>query len=100
MPRAPRIQIEGGLYHAYNRFARGGGVIADSEEAILLLDLLKEFKPANGRAYVDAFGRSTGLERKRLDAVEFTELACTGLEIRLGPLAGRFKDRKTTTFCH
>jgi len=57
----------------------------------------RELKPATGRAYVDAFGRSTGLERERLDAVEFTELACTGLGIRMGSLAGRFKDRKTTT---
>lgn len=34
MPRAPRVLIEGGLYHVYNRFARGEEVFADPEEAI------------------------------------------------------------------
>ena len=44
MPRAPRILIEGGLYHVYNRFARGEEVFADPEEAITFLDLLRELK--------------------------------------------------------
>ncbi len=44
MPRAPRILIEGGLYHVYNRFARGEEVFADLEEAIEFLDLLRELK--------------------------------------------------------
>ena len=34
MPRAPRVLIEGGLYHVYNRFARGEEIFADPEEAI------------------------------------------------------------------
>jgi hypothetical protein len=57
----------------------------------------RELKPAVGRAYVDALGRSTGLERERLDAAEFVELACTGLGIAMESLTGRIKDRKTTT---
>lgn len=44
MPRAPRILIEGGLYHVYNRFARGEEVFANPEEAIEFLDLLRELK--------------------------------------------------------
>ncbi len=44
MPRAPRILIEGGLYHVYNRFARGEEVFSDPEEAIAFLDLLRELK--------------------------------------------------------
>jgi len=44
MPRAPRNLIEGGLYHVYNRFARGEEVFADPEEAIAFLDLLRELK--------------------------------------------------------
>lgn len=44
MPRAPRILVEGGLYHVYNRFARGEEVFADPEEAIAFLDLLRELK--------------------------------------------------------
>jgi len=36
--------IEGGLYHVYNRFARGVDVFADPEEAIAFLDLLRDLK--------------------------------------------------------
>jgi hypothetical protein len=44
MPRAPRILIEGGLYHVYNRFARGEEVLA---ETIYQLDVfLAEASPA------------------------------------------------------
>ena len=48
MPRAPRILIEGGLYHVYNRFARGEEVFANPEEAIEFLDLLRELKQRDG----------------------------------------------------
>jgi hypothetical protein len=34
------VVIEGGLYHVYNRFARGEDVFADPEEAIEFVDLL------------------------------------------------------------
>jgi hypothetical protein len=34
MPRALRVLIEGGLYHVYNRFARGEDVFADPAEAV------------------------------------------------------------------
>jgi REP element-mobilizing transposase RayT len=44
MPRARRILIEGGLYHVYNRFARGEEVFADPEEAVAFLDLLRDLK--------------------------------------------------------
>jgi len=44
MPRAPRLLIEGGLYHVYNRFARGEEVFADPEEAMEFVDLLRELK--------------------------------------------------------
>ena len=44
MPRAPRILVEGGLYHVYNRFARGEEVFSSSEEAIEFLDLLRDLK--------------------------------------------------------
>ena len=43
-PRRPRVIIEGGLYHVYNRFARGEDVFADPEEAIEFLGLLREVK--------------------------------------------------------
>jgi len=38
------VVIEGGLYHVYNRFARGEDVFADPEEAIEFVDLLREVK--------------------------------------------------------
>jgi putative transposase len=44
MPRAPQILVEGGLYHVYNRFARGEEIFADPEEAIEFLDLLRDLK--------------------------------------------------------
>jgi REP element-mobilizing transposase RayT len=44
MPRAPRNLIEGGLYHVYNRFARGEEIFSDPEEAIEFLDLLRDLK--------------------------------------------------------
>ena len=34
LPRGQRVSVEGGLYHVYNRFARGESVFADPEEAI------------------------------------------------------------------
>ena len=44
MPRALRNLIEGGLYHVYNRFARGEEVFSDPEEAIEFLDFLRDLK--------------------------------------------------------
>jgi len=44
VPRRRRILIEGGLYHVYNRFARGESVFADPEEAIAFVELLRDVK--------------------------------------------------------
>ena len=44
MPRALRVLIEGGLYHVYNRFARGEEAFADPGEAIEFIDLLRDLK--------------------------------------------------------
>jgi REP element-mobilizing transposase RayT len=40
--------VEGGLYHVYNRFARGEGVFADPEEAVEFAELLREVKVRDG----------------------------------------------------
>ena len=48
MPRRRRVLIEGGLYHVYNRFARGEDVFADPEEAIEFLELLRDVKQRDG----------------------------------------------------
>jgi len=48
MPRGRRVMVEGGLYHVYNRFARGEGVFADPEEAVEFAELLREVKVRDG----------------------------------------------------
>jgi putative transposase len=48
MPRGRRVLVEGGLYHVYNRFARGEDVFADPEEAIEFAELLREVKRRDG----------------------------------------------------
>jgi hypothetical protein len=44
MPRQRREFIEGGLYHVYNRFARGEAVFGDPEEAIGFVERLRRTK--------------------------------------------------------
>jgi putative transposase len=48
MPRAPRILVEGGLYHVYNRFARGEEIFSDPEEAIEFLELFRGLNQRDG----------------------------------------------------
>ena len=48
MPRGRRVLVEGGLYHVYNRFARGEDVFADPEEAVEFSELLREVKRRDG----------------------------------------------------
>ena len=44
MPRKPRVFVEGGIYHVYNRFASGEAVFADPEEALEFIELLRFVK--------------------------------------------------------
>jgi hypothetical protein len=39
MPRAPRVFVEGGIYHPYNRVASGEPVVADPEVALEYIEL-------------------------------------------------------------
>jgi putative transposase len=48
MPRRPRIFVEGGIYHVYNRFARGAGVLREGDEAERFLDLLRKTRDRDG----------------------------------------------------
>ena len=41
MPRRPRVFVEGGIYHVYNRFARGAELFPEPEEAIEFLEILR-----------------------------------------------------------
>lgn len=87
MPRAPRILVEGGLYHVHIRFARGKEVFAAPEEAIEFLDLFRELKQ---RDDLQVFAWSL------LETLEFVELVCTRLETTIDVLASSRKDRETT----
>ncbi len=48
MPRRPRILVEGGIYHVYNRFARGAEIFAEADEADRFLELLRKVKVRDG----------------------------------------------------
>ncbi len=48
MPRRRRVMIEGGLYHVYNRFARGEEVFGDPEEGKRFVDRLRDTKDRGG----------------------------------------------------
>jgi REP element-mobilizing transposase RayT len=48
MPRQVRIEIEGGLYHVYNRAGQGQRPFAKDDEADRFLDLFREIKRRDG----------------------------------------------------
>lgn len=48
MPRRPRINIEGGIYHVHNRFARGAEIFSEGDEASRFLELLKKVRDRDG----------------------------------------------------
>ena len=48
MPRTPRVFVEGGIYHVYNRFASGEDVFADPEAAQDFVELLRFVKKRDG----------------------------------------------------
>jgi REP element-mobilizing transposase RayT len=50
VPRRPRIFVEGGIYHVYNRFARGADLFSEPEEAIQFLEILRKARARDGLA--------------------------------------------------
>ena len=48
MPRAHRQLLEGGLYHVYNRFARGEEIFAEPDEAERFVSMIREAKKRDG----------------------------------------------------
>lgn len=48
MPRSPRVFLEGGVYHVYNRVTRGEKVFGDDHEALFLLDAIREVRDRDG----------------------------------------------------
>lgn len=48
MPRKPRIVLEGGLYHVYNRFARGAAIFDEGDEWERFFELLSTVRDRDG----------------------------------------------------
>ena len=48
MPRRRRVVVEGGLYHVYNRFARGEEMFGDENEAPRFVEMIREVKRRDG----------------------------------------------------
>ena len=48
MARGPRVVIEGGLYHVYNRVASGERVFDDPEVAIEFVERIRSVKERDG----------------------------------------------------
>ena len=48
MPRVPRILIEGGLYHVYNRIGRGEQYFKEEAEGEKFVALLREVAQRDG----------------------------------------------------
>jgi REP element-mobilizing transposase RayT len=42
------VFVEGGIYHVYNRFARGAELFAETEEAISFLEILRKARDRDG----------------------------------------------------
>ncbi len=48
MVRKARVEIEGGLYHVYNRVASGEPIFSDPEEAVEFIETIRETKTRDG----------------------------------------------------
>ena len=48
MVRRPRVEIEGGLYHVYNRVSSGEQIFAASEEAMEFVEIVRDVKKRDG----------------------------------------------------
>ena len=51
MPRRSRVFIEGGIYHVYNRFARGAEIFREGDEAERFLGLLRKVRDRDGLTF-------------------------------------------------
>ena len=48
MVRRARVEVTGGLYHVYNRFASGERIFAEPDEAAEFIEILKDVKKRDG----------------------------------------------------
>ena len=48
MARRPRVVVEGGLHHVYNRVSSGEHIFADPEEAMEFIEIVRDIKKRDG----------------------------------------------------
>ena len=48
MVRRPRIVVEGGWYHVYNRVSSGEQIFAEPNEAIEFVEIIRDVKKRDG----------------------------------------------------
>ena len=48
MARRPRVVVEGGLYHVYNRVSSGEPIFADPNEAVEFIEIVRDVKKRDG----------------------------------------------------
>jgi putative transposase len=48
MVRRPRVEVEGGLFHVYNRVASGEPIFLDPNEAVEFIETIRETKKRDG----------------------------------------------------
>ena len=71
MPRSLRLLTEGGIYHVYNRFARGEAIFDGGWESGRFLELIEKTKKKDGRRRGERLTRvrelvaAVGLQRWR-----------------------------------
>ncbi len=94
MPRRPRVFVEGGLYHVYNRFASGEGVFADPEEAREFVDFLRFVKKRDGWT---VFGWSLMSNHYHLAIRSRAVPISHGLHYLQGRFSQRFNRRRKRT---
>ena len=94
MPRRPRVFVEGGLYHVYNRFASGEGVFSDPEEAREFVDFLRFVKKRDGWT---VFGWSLMSNHYHLAIRSRAVPISHGLHYLQGRFSQRFNRRRKRT---
>jgi len=48
MGRKPRVFVQGGVYHVYNRVASGEAVFSDPNEAVEFIEFIRRVKKRDG----------------------------------------------------
>jgi len=69
MARRPRVEVDGGVYHVYNRVASGEPVFANPEEAVEFIERIRSVKTRDGwRCLPGACSRITSYALLRISS--------------------------------